>query len=213
MKIILIFISLSLFGTAQAERIKKSPSVWSQSYSLEGQFKYGAAEDLILPSINNKDSAELAYLRLGWLNYLQKNYRVSFDYYEKSLDINPNSIDAHLGMTLPLLSQKRYRTAIKHAEKALKLSPNNYNANAKLMHIYTLQGKWKKLQRFAMEVSSYYPSLVEPLVYVARASVYLGEEDIANTYFNKVLRLIPGHIEANAALDRLSANVEDYWKI
>ncbi len=51
------------------------------------------------------------------------------------------------------------------------------------------------------------------LVYVARASVYLGEEDIANTYFNKVLRLIPGHIEANAALDRLSANVEDYWKI
>ena len=64
-----------------------------------------------------------------------------------------------------------------------------------------------------MEVSSYYPSLVEPLVYVARASVYLGEEDMANTYFNKVLRLIPGHIEANAALDRLSANVEDYWKI
>jgi hypothetical protein len=42
---------------------------------------------------------------------------------------------------------------------------------------------------YSVNVSSYYPNLVEPLVYVARSNLYLGNHDEANKYYNKVIRL------------------------
>jgi tetratricopeptide (TPR) repeat protein len=202
MKYFLLIISLGMYGATQANIIKGS--VWSQSYAHERIYEYQEAVELIQPLLKNDKTAELAHLRLGWLNYLQGNYRDSFNHYEESLDDNSYSVDAYLGMTLPLLAQKRYRTAIKYTKKALKLSPNNYSASAKMMHIYTLQKKWRTLKAYSIQVSNYYPSLVEPMVYVARASMKLGEYEEAKKYFYKVLWLMPTHIEANAGLVKLS---------
>ena len=54
-----------------------------------------------MPLINNKETLELANLRLGWLNYLQGKYNKSIEYYTNALDYNSKSIDANLGLTNP----------------------------------------------------------------------------------------------------------------
>jgi hypothetical protein len=70
------------------------------------------------------------------------------------------------------------------------------------MYIYYLQGKWDSLNKFARNISNYYPNLVEPLVYIARANFFSGEKVIAKNYYQKVLMLMPTHIEANANLKK-----------
>jgi tetratricopeptide (TPR) repeat protein len=203
MRILLLLLSLSFINTTHAETdasIKKL-SIWSQSYILESYYEYQKAADLIVPLVDNKETLELANLRLGWLSYLQGKYNKSIDYYTNALNYNPKSIDAHLGMTLPLLAQKRYKSAVKYTQKALSLSPNNYSASEKMMHIYYLQGKWDSLNEFATNVSTHYPNLVEPLVYIARANFYSGNKNIAKKFYQRVLMLMPTHIEANANLE------------
>ena len=203
---LLLLLSISIISTVYATNYmpEEKPSIWSQSYASEADTNYEKAISLIKPLTNDKDTAELANLRLGWLSYLNGNHGGSFRYYGKSLKDNPNSIDAHLGMTLPLLAQKRYRAAVKHTQMALKLSPNNYSASAKMMQILTLQKKWSSLNEYATNVSSYYPNLIEPLVYIARSNLYLGEQDDAKKYYKKVLRLMPSHNESKSVLRQLA---------
>ena len=175
---------------------KPELSIWAQSYKLETALNYKGAASIIMDSINVPSTAEMANSRLGWLNYLQGKYAISIDNYKKAIEINPNSIDANLGITLPFMAQKRYRSAVKYTLQALELSPNNYTASAKLMYIYTIQQKWKSLNYFSSELSTYYPNLVEPLVYMARSNIQLVKIEAAKSNYRKVLRLMPGHIEA-----------------
>ena len=204
MRIILLLLSLGFINITHAETdtfINKL-SIWSQSYILESYYEYQKAADLIVPLVDNKETLELVNLRLGWLSYLQGKYNKSIDYYKNALNYNPKSIDTHLGITLPLLAQKRYKSATKYTQRALSLSPNNYSASEKMMYIYYLQGKWDSLNEFSTNVSTHYPNLVEPLVYIARANFYSGNKDIAKKFYQRVLMLMPTHIEANANLKR-----------
>ena len=135
MRILLLLLSLGIINTVYAQGTDSTLSVWSQSYTLESNHKYQQAADLIEPLVNNNETLELANLRLGWLYYLQAKYNKSIDYYTNALNYNSKSIDAHLGLTLPLLAQKRYKLATKHTQQVLSLSPNNYSASAKMMYI------------------------------------------------------------------------------
>lgn len=200
MKIIFILLSIIFASTTNATSAESQLSVWSQSYALETDYKYQEAADLIEPLVQKNETLEIANLRLAWLYYLQAKYNKSIKFYKRSLKNNSKSIDALLGITLPLLAQKRYKSAKKYTNKALKLSPNNYSASAKMMYIYYQQKKWDSLNEFANSVSTYYPNLVEPIVYAARANYYSGNKDLATELYIKVLMLMPTHIEANANL-------------
>jgi tetratricopeptide (TPR) repeat protein len=200
MRILLLLLSLGIINTVYAEETDSTLSVWSQSYALESSHKYQQAADLIEPLVKKNETLEIANLRLGWLYYLQAKYKKSIDYYTNALNYNSKSIDAHLGLTLPLLAQKRYKSATKHTQQVLSLSPNNYSASAKMMYIYYLQKKWNSLNKFSTNISTYYPNLVEPIVYIARANFYSGKKDMAKKFYQKVLMLMPTHIEANSGV-------------
>jgi len=170
--------------------------LWDKSYKLEIALKYKEASKILIPLMNKNETEEMVSSRMGWLSYLQGNYRDSIKNYNRAIKLNPKSIDYNLGITLPFLAQKRYRSAIKYTEAALKLSPNHYASSAKMMYIYTLQKKWRSLNEFSTELSKYYPNVVEPLVYMARSNNKIGREKEAEINYQKVLRLMPTHLEA-----------------
>jgi tetratricopeptide (TPR) repeat protein len=192
---IIILLSFIMSGQVMAKKFSLS-----QSYALEKNKQYQKAAEMIEQMKESKYWAELVYLRLGWLSYLQGNYGDSLSYYQEAIDINKNSIDAHLGLTLPYMAQKRYRTATKEVENILDRSPNNYAASAKMMYLLSVRQKWGKLKSFAKNVSTHYPTLVEPLVYLARSYSYSGDTDMAKKVYQKVLFLMPTHVEAIAAM-------------
>lgn len=187
----ILFIMLIILLKASYSYAEVNP--WKESYRLEQAYQYDSA----INALNTIDSNnELAVLRRGWLNYLKGSYSRSIDFYTKALKINSVSLDARLGLTLPLLEQQRWREAALHANKALEKAPWNYFAHIRLMQTEQALKQWQQLSIHAQAVHPRYPSDATILLYVARASDKLGDSKQAKLFYNKVLELFPDHFEA-----------------
>jgi len=170
---------------------------WRESYRLEGLYQYDAAISA-LNSISSDN--ELALLRRGWLNYLKGSHSKAIEYYKKAISKNANSLDARLGMILPLLAQQRWREAEQDANKILEIAPWNGLAHIRLMQSEEALKQWSQLAKHAESVYQRYPTDATAWVYAARAYRKLGNNDAAKHAYNKVLELIPDHVEANLFL-------------
>lgn len=175
---------------------------WAESYRLEALTQYESAAKSLDAVIKANPQHEFAILRHGWLNYLRGAHNESIRDYQKALDINPKSLDALLGLTLPLIAQQRWREVASYANKVLEVAPWNYYAHVRLMISEEGERKWDTLAKHAANVNQHYPSDATILVYLARANVWLKKDKEARLAYEKVLERIPGHIEATQYLFR-----------
>lgn len=167
---------------------------WKESYRLENQYQYDAALTA-LKSVSS--SNELALLRRGWLNYLKGSNSKSIEYYKKAISKNSNSLDARLGIILPLLAQQRWREAEHNANNALAIAPWNYYAHIRLMLAEQALKQWQQLAKHAQAVHTHYPSDSTVLLYLARAQERLGNHAAAKAAYKMVLQLLPDNFEAS----------------
>jgi tetratricopeptide (TPR) repeat protein len=171
-------------------------AMWSESYQLEAEGRIASAlavtEKLYARDKNN----EMIILRLGWLNYLAKNYNESINFYTRAIEINADSFDGRLGLTLPLLAQARWREAAQHAQTVLKVAPWQYYAHVRLMACEENLGMWDELLQHAKSVSLRYPSDGSILLYLARAHKALGQRKQAHATYLQVLERFPANEEA-----------------
>ncbi|MEO5327625.1 MAG: tetratricopeptide repeat protein [Magnetococcus sp. THC-1_WYH] len=175
--------------------------LFKRSYALETAGRYVEAAEVILPLHETRNGdQELVMLRLGWLNYLQGQHNVSIHYYRLALRTNGRSIDALLGITLPLLAQQRYRETAAFAGSVLELSHLNQTALQRMMVATEGQKQWENLLGYATTLASHYPTDTDALVYMARAHLWLNHKNLARDAYVKVLNRIPGHLEATAFL-------------
>ena len=175
-----------------------SDDMWSLSYSLEAQGNYSKAIQALNPAVKEDPDHEFARLRLAWLKYLNRDYNASIRDYERALAINEESLDAMLGVTLPLLAQGRWREAEKAAETVLAIAPWSYYGHLRLLVAKEGQGKWDALAERARELSQRFPADATALVYLARAEARRGNTDAALAAYRGVLVRVPGHIEATS---------------
>lgn len=175
---------------------------WAESYRLEALTQYDSAAKSLDVVIKANPRHEFAILRHGWLNYLRGAHNESIHDYQKALDLNPASLDARLGLMLPLIAQQRWREVASHANKVLEVAPWNYYAHVRLMMSEEGEKKWDTLAKHAEHVSQHYPSDATVLVYLARANDWLKNNKAARQAYEEVLERIPGHIEAMQYLAR-----------
>ncbi len=171
-------------------------SPWAESYRLEALAQYQPAIDVLEPLIRQEPRNDFAMLRRGWLHYLKGEYNQAIKDYQTALEINPKSLDARLGLTLPLLAQQRWREATAHADRVLQTAPWNYYAHLRKMVAEEGEKQWQALAKHAAAVAERYPSDANALVYLARANLWLGHKDAAGKAYRKVLERIPDHVEA-----------------
>ena len=193
---IALFISLLLFG----QGTHASEDTWARSYNLERAGQPIAAVESLEPILKQQPQHELALLRSGWLYYLAGNYSRAIKFYQTALQVNKDSLEARLGMTLPLLAQARWREAAIEAQAVISESKWDYYANLRLMVAEEGLKQWKTLKQHAQQLNRRYPSDASFLVYLARAHIHLGEPAGAREAYGKVLELFPGHLEASRFL-------------
>lgn len=173
---------------------------WQSSYQLEATGKYAEAMAVIDSISVNGSDAELKVLRRGWLLYLSGRFDESIREYRLAVDRNSKSIDARLGLTLPLLAAKRWREAEQGAKAALDLAPGNYTALVRMAVAQEAQRDWPAMMKTSVNLVSSYPTDATAYVYLARANAWLGRNEDAATAYSAVLARYPGHLEAKAYL-------------
>jgi len=170
-------------------------SVWEKSYQLAAAGKYEQAAEVIEPVADAGN--EYAVLRYAYLMYMQGENADAISYYKKAIDLNPDSIDARLGITLPLIAQKRWRQVKSYSLQVLRMSRWNYTAHLRLMVAEEGMRKWDALAEHAVKLAKVYPSDASALVYLARARAWQGDIAAAKAAYREVLIRLPAHIEAN----------------
>jgi len=188
-----VLLILSSTGIAFGKEIKND---WMGSYTMEASGEYEKAAALLLPYMGVGERSEFATLRYAWLNYLQGNFNDAARSYKKAMQQNPRSIDAKLGITLPLIAQQRWREAMGYINQVLAQAPLNYTAHSRLLMCEEGLRKWQKLEKHARTVSAFYPTDANALVYLARSYAWQGKVLLAKSVYNKVLIRIPSHLEA-----------------
>ncbi len=173
---------------------------WNHSYQLETAGKYAEALNVI-ENVSVSD-AELAALRRGWLYYLQGSFSESIRHYRFAVERNSQSVEARLGLTLPLLAQKRWSEAEQNSKAALEISPNNYTALLRLAIALEGQRDWTALKKAGTVLVTRYPSDATAYVYLARANAWLYNRTEAVAAYRAVLSRSPGHLEAIAYLEK-----------
>lgn len=197
LQLIALAATLGLPAGARAQEAQ-----WQNSYQLETAGKYAEAIAAIESIAATSPDAELKILRRGWLYYLLGSYNESIREYRLAIDRNGRSVDARLGVVLPLLAQKRWREAEQATRNALELAPNNYTALLRLAVAQEGQRDWPAMARTGGILVAAYPSDASAYVYLARAQAWLGKRDEAVAAYAAALARVPGHLEAKAYIDR-----------
>ena len=196
MKMIDKFIFVPFFAALLAFSHYTVASTWDESLRLESLAQYTSALTVMEAIIKEEPNNEYANLRVAWLSYLSGKHSQSIKYYQKALSLNDKSLDAQVGLLLPLLAQSRWVEVETKAKSILSAAPWNYYAHIRLMIAEEALGKWQTLSLHTQEAHHRFPSDVTVLVYQARAHRWLKEVKKAKQAYAKVLRRYPGHIEA-----------------
>ena len=102
---------------------------YRSSYQYERAQAYSDAIKALLSHYGNSPQSYTANLRLGWLHYLSGQYASAARHYQRAIKTAPDSIEAKLGYTLPLLAQGRYRDVETVTRQILEVDRGNYLAN------------------------------------------------------------------------------------
>ncbi|MGQ0708658.1 MAG: tetratricopeptide repeat protein [Rhodoferax sp.] len=197
-----LFVSLAAAMAFCAGSAMAQEAAWQSSYQLEGAGKYADAIAAIDPVPANGPDAELRLLRRGWLYYLAGKHDDAIREYRLAAERNQRSVDARLGMVLPMLAAKRWRDADQAARAVLELAPNNYTAMVRLAIAQEGLQDWAGMVKTAAALVGSYPTDATSQVYLARANAWLGKRPDAVAAYTAVLMRYPGHLEAKAYIDK-----------
>jgi tetratricopeptide (TPR) repeat protein len=186
-----------LVSSGQAESIAQ---IYQQSYNEEAKGNYGEAILILGRAERAGDNSYLLHLRFGWLQYLSGKYPESANSYRKAILKDKNSIEAKLGLMLPLMAQGRWADAEKVGEEIVAVDKLSYLGNSRLAYIYYNLKLYKDAESYYRKVLTYYPGDVEMMAGLGWSLMKQGKKEAAEKSFAEVLRYAPNHVSANAAM-------------
>jgi tetratricopeptide (TPR) repeat protein len=202
MKLHTLLIALTAALALQTNSVVAQEAVWQSSYTYEAAGKYVDAMSVLDNVTANGPDAELKLLRRGWLYYLPGRMDESIREYRLAIERNPKSIDARLGLTLPLLATKRWREAEQASKAVLDLAPNSYVGQVRLATAQEGLQDWSALLKTASSLTASFPTDATSFVYLARANAWLGKKPEALAAYSAVLARAPGNTEAKNYIDK-----------
>ena len=196
-KIIIVFVIL-LFGATGTYAQENVLNAFTESYKLEreGKNKEALAE---LKKVYNENSYEIN-LRLGWLAYLSGQFTESVSYYNNAISKFPLSVEARLGLVLPLSAMGNWDQIIEQYNTILKVDPKNTIVNYRLGVIYYERKQYDKAEKYLKKVIDLYPFDHDTLLMLGWVKFQQGDNKQAGILFNKALLANPSDDSAREGL-------------
>ncbi|MBR0502882.1 MAG: tetratricopeptide repeat protein [Paludibacteraceae bacterium] len=186
--------SYSMFGMAQEYRTE----AFRKSYAYEESKQYANAINELL---SIKTDIYAVDLRLGWLYYLNGDYKNSLLYYAKSIQLRPTSIEARFGYVLPAAKLKAWDKVAAQYDAIIKLDPNNSKANYYRGLMYYNVGEYAKAAPYFDRIENLYPFDYDIVILSAWNCYYLKKIEKAKLLFNQALLIQPSSASALQGLN------------
>lgn len=172
------------------------------SYRYEKMGAYRDAIRAILPVYQEHPRFYLVNLRLGWLYYLSGKYGNAIAHYQKALEIRPQSFEAMLGLSLPLMAQKRWSKVERLMNQLVSQDRYNFYGNLRLAIALRLQNKANLAEKVCRRMLSRYPTSLPFLVELGQDLWWQGKKDEARRVLRQVLLLDPENVVARDLLKK-----------
>jgi tetratricopeptide (TPR) repeat protein len=167
--------------------------IWQDSHAREAAGKYPVAATSLAGN-------EYAQMQAAYLAYMEGRFDDSVAVYQRLVSDHPHSIDALLGLTLPLLAKKRCADVRAVAQKVIQMSAWQYTAHLRLLQCHEITGDWNGMAETARQLTLAYPSDATAWVYFARGQVGSRNGAGARRAYERALQIVPEHKEAVAYL-------------
>ena len=194
---ITIFVTCAVKLRAQTNAVLQR--AFHNSYADENNKNYTAAINDIYPCYN-ENNYEIN-IRLGWLNYLNKNYNASQVYYQRAINIKPGSVEAKFGYVKPLYFLQNWDKVLEQYIDIIKIDPQNTQANYWAGIIYYNRKQYEAAIRCFRMVVTLYPFDYDGNHMLAWSYLMVGKKSDAASYFEKALLIKP---DDASSLDGLS---------
>lgn len=169
-----------------------------KSYDLEKAGNYSAAISELRKVYRQDDY--FVNIRMGWLNYLDKNYQESLNYYQNAIRLRPLAIEAKFGCVKPLSALEKWDAVRDQYLAILRIDPNNTRASYWLGVIYYNRKDYPKAYKLFDRIVSLYPLDYDSVIMLAWTKYRLGRKAEAKALFNHALTLIPNDKDALSGL-------------
>lgn len=198
MKITLL--SLALFLSFVVRSQQNTELAFSKSYAFEYETQYSKAISVLLDL--NIDTYQIN-LRLGWLNYLNKDYVKSETFYRKAVSIEPASVEARFGLVLPMSALGNWNPVLSVYLDIIKYDPNNSTANYRIATIYYNRKEFGNASTYVGKVLRLYPFDYDSNLLLGKILMAQGKNVEAKKYLGKALEYNPSSDEVKAELKKL----------
>jgi tetratricopeptide (TPR) repeat protein len=191
---------ITIITTAGAySQQEKLSNAFSQSYAFEASGEYVKATEA-LKAVYDANSYEIN-LRLGWLTYSTGSFTDSRAYYTKAVSLMPNSIEAKLGLVLPLAAAGKWDDVIVQYKNILEIDPKNSLVNYRMGSIYYSREDYNSALKYLETGITLYPFDYDFLVLLAWTNYKLGKKEQAKVLFQKALLNKPTDKSAKEGLE------------
>lgn len=182
---IFIFLGVTISSQAGDDKVKS----FNESIRFENEGKYDKAISTLTKIYSANKEDHLINIRLGWLYYQKKDYTKSKEYYRNSIKLNTSSIEAKLGLTLPLSALNEWDAIKKLYLEIINLDSKNYTANLRLGQIYLANADYTNAKKYLEVAYKYYSSSYEPNLSLGYTYFYLGDMNNAKKLLTQALML------------------------
>lgn len=177
-------------------------NAYKNSYNYEKIGDYKDAIKVLIPIYKKYPNGYTLNLRLGYLFYLNKNYKNAISYYQKASLILPNSFEPKLGLMRVYLTMKNYQNVTNIGYSILKIDLYNYYANLYVINSLINQKKYDDALSLINKMLTVYPTDITYLVKLAKIYEIKNPNYAKEIYENSILILDPNNVAAKIYLNR-----------
>jgi tetratricopeptide (TPR) repeat protein len=138
------------------------------------------------PEAETKKSQAEYYFTEGMKYFILESYAKSTDFFQRSLELNPESGGTHYAMASALSKLNKFDEALRFAEKALKLDENNKYYYILTAQIYGQQKKYAQAIKIYQDLIKKIPGMEEYYFELAALYTYQNKYDDAVKTYEKI---------------------------
>lgn len=191
---LLILLSFSAFS----QSLDALQSVFSKSYEAENAKNYANAINEIKAGYDPGNY--VMNIRLGWLNYLAKQYTESISYYEKAISLKPYAIEARFGCVKPLSALEDWERVKKQYVEILTIDSQNTVANYWLGVINYNRKDFNVAAKLFEKIVNLYPLDYDSVIMLAWSKLNSSKPSEAKVLFQQALIIRPNDSSALSGL-------------